>query len=43
MKVCVRAKSVVECNAGAARSFVDAGLWRGSRQLRLGGSEGAGR
>jgi uncharacterized membrane protein (UPF0127 family) len=26
LKVCVRARSVVECNAGAARAFVDAGL-----------------
>ena len=26
VKVCVRARSVVECNAGAGRAFVDAGL-----------------
>jgi uncharacterized protein len=26
VRTCVRARSVVECNAGAARSFVDAGL-----------------
>jgi uncharacterized protein len=26
IKVCVRARSVVETNAGAARAFVDAGL-----------------
>ena len=26
VKVCVRARSVVECNAGTARAFVDAGL-----------------
>ena len=26
VKVCVRARSVVECNAGHGRAFVDAGL-----------------
>ena len=26
VKTCVRARSVVECNAGAARAFLDAGL-----------------
>ena len=26
MKMCLRARSVVECNAGTARTFVDAGL-----------------
>ena len=26
LRTCVRARSVVECNAGAARAFVDAGL-----------------
>ena len=26
MRTCVRARSVVECNAGTARAFVDAGL-----------------
>ena len=26
LRTCVRARSVVECNAGTARSFVDAGL-----------------
>jgi uncharacterized membrane protein (UPF0127 family) len=26
LRTCIRARSVVECNAGAARSFVDAGL-----------------
>jgi hypothetical protein len=25
-RTCVRARSVVECNAGAARAFLDAGL-----------------
>jgi uncharacterized membrane protein (UPF0127 family) len=26
LRTCVRARSVVECNAGTARAFVDAGL-----------------
>ena len=26
LRTCVRARSIVECNAGTARSFVDAGL-----------------
>ena len=26
IRACVRARSVVECNAGTARTFVDAGL-----------------
>ena len=26
LRTCVRARSVVECNAGAARAFLDAGL-----------------